>query len=190
MSNREKLRKLLLAEGPGRPMTYDKMGVKLGLTRQRIFQLLKLPEFSTLVAKRAKRAKDYEDLKAGMKRHRHFLRHGFYPGASKEERLMGKKMRYSLTILRQNNEKHNNREFNITLDDIEFPKACPVLGIKLNYFSPKLCDASPSFDRLNCKKGYVKGNVRVISFRANKIKSNASSTEVLKVYKWMKSLNL
>lgn len=37
---------------------------------------------------------------------------------------------------------------------------------------------SPSLDRLDSSKGYVKGNVRVISKRANQLKNNATVEEM------------
>lgn len=36
----------------------------------------------------------------------------------------------------------------------------------------------PSLDRTDNRKGYVRGNVRVISFRANQIKNDASADEL------------
>lgn len=42
-------------------------------------------------------------------------------------------------------------------------------------------DGSPSLDRLDCRKGYVRGNVEVISWKANRIKSNATVMELMKV---------
>lgn len=72
--------------------------------------------------------------------------------------------------------------FNITEDDVIIPKYCPVLGIKLkrgrgNGPSPN----SPSLDRIDPRKGYVKENVWVISHRANRIKNNATPEELMLV---------
>jgi hypothetical protein len=38
--------------------------------------------------------------------------------------------------------------------------------------------ASPSLDRIDNALGYVKGNVRIISFRANALRSNATLEEL------------
>jgi hypothetical protein len=76
--------------------------------------------------------------------------------------------------------------FNLELSDIVIPEFCPVLGIKLNINNvgkPK--DDSPSLDKFIPTLGYVKGNVQVISFRANWIKQNATLAEVHKLYQWM-----
>ena len=63
------------------------------------------------------------------------------------------------------------------------PEFCPVLGIKLvpyNNGSGFHID-SPSLDRIKPELGYIKGNVRVISNRANLLKNNATVEELEKV---------
>lgn len=47
---------------------------------------------------------------------------------------------------------------------------------------------SPSLDRLIPERGYVPGNVAVISWRANTIKSNADYRQIGAVYRWLKRL--
>ena len=81
-------------------------------------------------------------------------------------------------------------KFNITINDVNFPKICPVLGFKIDYKGKRNADNIPSLDRINPKKGYVKGNVRVISNRANFLKNNANYAELLKVAKDLKKFNL
>lgn len=71
-------------------------------------------------------------------------------------------------------------DFNITVEDIKIPEKCPVLGLTLilsNQGSGYHKD-SPSLDRINPKGGYVKGNVRIISARANLLKNDATSKEL------------
>jgi hypothetical protein len=77
-------------------------------------------------------------------------------------------------------------DFNITLNDIIVPKICPILGMPL-MVSEKMSDCSPSLDRINCTQGYIKGNIQVISAKANTIKSNASLEEIEKVFNYMKN---
>lgn len=66
---------------------------------------------------------------------------------------------------------------------------CPVFGIYLIDGSKiKGCyrpDNLAELDRLVPSKGYVKGNVRWISRRANRIKSDASIDEIKKILKYM-----
>lgn len=76
-------------------------------------------------------------------------------------------------------------EFSITFDDFVVPATCPVLGIPLEYGSDNL-DSSPSFDRVDSKKGYIPGNVCIISYRANRIKSDGNFEEHLKVANYIK----
>lgn len=76
--------------------------------------------------------------------------------------------------------------FNIELTDIVVPQYCPVLNIKLDKTHSKSHDDSPSLDRLVPSLGYIKGNVCVISHRANSIKSNATWQELLSVSEWVK----
>ena len=71
--------------------------------------------------------------------------------------------------------KKKNLEFSIALDDFEIPKRCPLLGIPLQLGGDGLFNMnSPSLDRIDNSRGYVKGNVAVISLKANKIKSDLS----------------
>jgi hypothetical protein len=76
-------------------------------------------------------------------------------------------------------------DFNITIDDIVIPDVCPVLGVPIFRGDGRPCDNSPSLDKIIPEKGYVKGNVRVISFRANSLKSNATLEEVRKILEYM-----
>lgn len=63
---------------------------------------------------------------------------------------------------------------------------CPALGIKLNWEADKLEDNSPTLDKIVPELGYVKGNIAVISNRANRIKTNATADDIGKVYCWLK----
>lgn len=77
--------------------------------------------------------------------------------------------------------------FDLTEQDIQLPEFCPVLGIKIEIGDGRLQQNSPSVDRLIPNKGYVSGNVKVISYRANVIKHNATIEEVEKVLTYMKT---
>lgn len=83
--------------------------------------------------------------------------------------------------------KDSNLDFNLTLEDILLPKYCPILGIELKFNNIKACDNSYSIDRIDPSKGYVKGNVQIISFKANTIKNNASFLDIQKLYFFMKN---
>ena len=65
------------------------------------------------------------------------------------------------------------------------PTYCPVFGWELKYGAGKLRYCSASIDRIVPDKGYVIGNVRIISSLANAMKSNASDEELRKFAKWV-----
>ncbi len=60
-----------------------------------------------------------------------------------------------------------------------------MLGIRLEPGVANSHDASPSLDRLEPTRGYVKGNVAVISYRANRIKTDATAEELQRVLDWV-----
>ena len=83
--------------------------------------------------------------------------------------------------------KKSGLPFNIVLEDIVVPDVCPVLGISIAKNSNRCQPNSPSLDKIIPSKGYVKGNIQVISHKANTIKSDATIEELEKVLEYMKS---
>lgn len=83
--------------------------------------------------------------------------------------------------------KENGRDSTITIDDIIIPTHCPILGIELKVCKGQSGGAknSPSLDRIDCSKGYVPGNVWVISRLANQMKANANEEELQLFAKWV-----
>ena len=67
-------------------------------------------------------------------------------------------------------------EFTITKEDIVIPEICPALNMKLDTMGDK--DYVPSLDRINNKRGYTPDNIVVVSFRANRLKSDATLVEM------------
>ena len=82
-----------------------------------------------------------------------------------------------------NRAKRRGIPYNLSLEDIQLPVLCPVFGTVLDYGfkDGKLSPNSASLDRRIPELGYVKGNVEIISWRANRIKTNATPEELLKV---------
>ena len=68
--------------------------------------------------------------------------------------------------------------FDLTKEDIVIPSNCPVLGIPLQIAEKLHTDNSPSVDRIDATKGYVKGNIAIISWRANRIKCDGTLAEL------------
>jgi hypothetical protein len=74
--------------------------------------------------------------------------------------------------------------FDITMEDIpEIPDRCPLLGIPLVIWRSRdeHRASSPSLDKIDPGPGYVKGNLWIISTRANQIKNDATPDELMKV---------
>lgn len=72
--------------------------------------------------------------------------------------------------------------FNLVEADLGKPPViCPVLGIPIIYMEPHEGngpqDNSPSIDRIKPALGYVRGNIRIISMRANRLRNNATLEE-------------
>jgi len=72
----------------------------------------------------------------------------------------------------------------IRVDDLFIPECCPVLGIRLVANDDMSHDASPTLDRIIPSLGYIRGNVRVISHRANRIKNDATPNELSDVARY------
>lgn len=83
--------------------------------------------------------------------------------------------------------KKRGLDFSIDHTMIEIPTVCPVLGIEMFVGDDKAHYGSPTLDRFDNSKGYVEDNVRVISRRANTLKSDASLEEMEKIVEYMKS---
>jgi len=76
------------------------------------------------------------------------------------------------------------REFVLYLDEI-YPKKCPVFGERLVVGTKKHHDMSPSVDKIIPEKGYVRGNIQIISYLANRMKNNASPRQLKQFSKWV-----
>ena len=83
--------------------------------------------------------------------------------------------------------KEKNVEFNITKDDIVIPDVCPILNIPIIYHSGKPGGKmnSPALDRVDNNKGYIKGNIMVISHLANMMKSCATDEHLVAFANWI-----
>lgn len=71
-----------------------------------------------------------------------------------------------------------------------YPKSgmCPILGYKLEPFqNGKIGQSkfSPSLDRINPRKGYIKGNVEFICGLANNMLNNAEGPDLIRFAAWI-----
>lgn len=85
---------------------------------------------------------------------------------------------YKLILAAGARAKRNNIEFSITKQDISMPENCPYLNIPIKINDIKSNYNSPSIDRIDNSKGYIKGNVIIVSRKANTIKNNATLQEL------------
>lgn len=67
------------------------------------------------------------------------------------------------------------------IDEIGIPITCPILGIPLHFHRNMVEDDSISFDRIDSTQGYSIDNLVVVSYRANRLKSDASIDELRKI---------
>ena len=73
--------------------------------------------------------------------------------------------------------------FSLTLEDIKVPRMCPVLGLHLTFAGGDSA-TSPSIDRIDSALGYTPINIVIISWRANKLKGDASPHDLWELAKF------
>ena len=98
--------------------------------------------------------------------------------ACNTERVKCKSPESKMLARAKSRAKSRGIEFSISLDDINIPERCPIMDFELEVHKGRLQKNSPSLDRIDPDKGYVKGNVWVISSLANIIKGQATPEEL------------
>lgn len=136
---------------------------KEGAKRQRLFCNKCVKELSIYQRKKIKMEKDpsYREyvLESKRKDHKKHIVHNMWKRAKDRASKYG-------------------YEFNIEESDIIIPKKCPLLNIPIYCGDKDNYENSPSLDRIDNSKGYVKGNIWVISKKANSMKNSASFSEL------------
>lgn len=97
--------------------------------------------------------------------------------------------RYLYTLAKQR-AKRKKLEFDLEISDIIIPDFCPVLGIKLGIHTGYRKENSASIDRVDNERGYTKDNIIVMSFKANRMKSNFTLDELEQLVFWLKEPRL
>lgn len=143
-------------------ITIKDIGTYYGVSKQRIYQVMTKYGLSTIVKHKANFLRD--------KGHKYYWLNKMLTirGVPKEHRLE-------------------------LLDSLVIPDYCPMLGMELNYHgvgdgNATRSDNSPSMDRIDSNIGYEKGNLQIISWRANRIKNDSTPEELLKIAKYMLKL--
>ena len=137
---------------------------EFGVSRQRMKQIIDkyLPNWNNECGFAVKRRQKAEA---------HFKRWG-----NKDDSELYKSQRAKFRTKKYNAERIGHT-WDVDFGELEWPTHCPILGIELDYFNSFRSENSPSFDQLIPGNGYTKGNVRVISYRANRIKNDGTAAE-------------
>lgn len=79
-------------------------------------------------------------------------------------------------------------EFTLEPEHIVLVGKCPILGVFIEYhgIGERELVHKPSLDRIDNSKGYVPGNVQVVSARANVLKRDATLEELVQLGEWAK----
>lgn len=95
-----------------------------------------------------------------------------------------------LLALAKHRAKKQGVPFDLSAEDIHIPHVCPALGIRLkrNLGGRSQSAASPTLDRIKPDLGYIRGNVIVLSAKANAIKQNATPKELERVASFCRQL--
>lgn len=83
--------------------------------------------------------------------------------------------------------------FDLTLTDLNnltWPITCPIMGIPLKHNKGIPQDDSYSIDRIDSSCGYSANNIIVISYKANRLKSNATKEDLEKISTFYSNLLL
>lgn len=65
--------------------------------------------------------------------------------------------------------------FNLVREKLHIPETCPICGIRLQRAEGRAISASPTLDRVDNARGYELGNVEVICYDCNRIKSDGTA---------------
>lgn len=150
--------------------SYQEIGDIYGVTRERIRQIFKRYslEHAQEIKRRERQTRRYKKFGDETQELYRVKRHKF---ASKKA-----------------NSRRNGIKFTISFGDLVWPDVCPVLGIPINYLAPGISENSPSIDQIVPGKGYVPGNVAVMSWRANRIKNDGTLEEHVKIVTWLQQV--
>jgi len=117
----------------------------------------------------------------GVSRQRiHQIMHKYFPAWKKSTTDLYKSQREKFNKKRTK-AKQDGYEWTLEFSDVQWSTHCPILGIELDYYAESRKEESPSFDRIDSNKGYEKGNVLIISWRANRIKNDGTPDEHRKI---------
>lgn len=116
-----------------------------------------------------------------------WLRRNPEKAASSHKKHRASHPKFSLVQAARKRSRESDIPCTIQETDFEIPDVCPVLGLPLVKGVGVMSELSPSLDKVIPALGYVPGNVRVISMRANRIKSDATVEELERILAYVRN---
>lgn len=107
-----------------------------------------------------------------------------YYSTVRKEMFKNNPKKYLWSVARTRARKFND-DFTISIEDIVIPEKCPIFDVPLTVGNGYAI-YSMSLDRVDNTQGYIPGNVRVISRKANLLKSYLNIALAEKLIKYMK----
>lgn len=159
--------------------TYADIGAEYGVSRQRIKQIVdKLARAGYPVSAFAVRQSSRQAQRAKAAEARYGNNYHAITQDADLRRYLGRRL-----TTKRNNALQRGIPFELTVSDLyPLPKTCPVLGIPLSYEGNEGgADNAMAIDRIDPTKGYVQGNIVMVSQRANRIKNDATPAELRKI---------
>lgn len=161
--------------------TFQEIADALGISRQRAYQLVHHAKGKELGLPRIRSdaARHRAAMSFAGKRERLFSKFGVELRYKDFTSDVLRAEQYHRLLQKKANCKSSGIEFSLTWGDLDWPINCPAIGIPIDYYvsAGGRSENSCSFDRIDSTQGYVKGNVRVISWRANRIKNDGTAAE-------------
>lgn len=91
-----------------------------------------------------------------------------HPNWGDMEQELNREKRVKFAV-KKSTARREGHEWDISFDDVVWPRDCPILGIPLNYFSEGRTDSSVSITRLDDSLPYNTTNLLVCSYRASRL---------------------
>jgi hypothetical protein len=113
---------------------------------------------------------------------KYYKKMGYTRGNRPKKDTLAKDPRYDMLNSSRTRARAKGLLHNIDIEDIVIPEVCPILGVPLVKGVGDYSDNSPTLDRIIPKLGYTKGNVWVISMRANRLKQDSTLEELELLY--------
>lgn len=163
--------------------TYQEIADEFGVSRERIRQIAKL---HGLHGQAMKKRKDLRANNLSIKLKEIYGQ--FYENGTVNKTDFLDICKHKFRQKKSVSKNKDNKEWTIQFCDVQWNTHCPILGVELDYYAESRQENSPSFDRIDNTKGYVPGNVQIISWRANRIKNNGTSDEHYKIANYLQSI--